>query len=59
MTRTGLMVHYVVPEVDRGDPILVQEIEWHRQELDEFKEIMHSHEHDLIVKATARWLRRY
>ncbi|KAI1505612.1 formyl transferase [Biscogniauxia marginata] len=54
LTRTGIMAHYVVLEVDRGDPILVQEIEWQGEELDELKERIHSHEHELIVKAAAK-----
>lgn len=48
------MVHYVIDEVDRGDPIMVKEIEWQGEELEELKERMHFHEHELIVKATAK-----
>ena len=48
------MVHYVVLKVDRGDPIMVQEIEWRGEELPELEERIHSHEHELIVKATAK-----
>ncbi|KAH6609789.1 hypothetical protein Trco_003135 [Trichoderma cornu-damae] len=54
LTRTGIMAHYVVLEVDRGEPIVTQEVEWHGEELEEFKEKMHSHEHKLIVDATAK-----
>lgn len=54
LTRTGIMAHYVIDEVDRGTPILVQEIEWEGEELDKFKEKMHVHEHELIVKATSK-----
>ncbi|KAK2598179.1 Bifunctional purine biosynthetic protein ADE5,7 [Conoideocrella luteorostrata] len=54
ITRTGLMVHYVVREVDRGEPIMVQEVEWRGEGLEELKEKMHSHEHELIVKSTAK-----
>lgn len=53
LTRTGIMAHYVIDEVDRGAPILVKEVEWKGEELDEFKERMHGHEHELIVQATA------
>lgn len=53
-TRTGIMVHYVVLEVDRGDPIMVQEIEWQGEELPQLEERVHSYEHELIVKATAK-----
>ncbi|KAF7555518.1 hypothetical protein G7046_g6536 [Stylonectria norvegica] len=54
LTRTGIMAHYVILEVDRGTPIMVQEIEWKGEELEELKERIHSHEHELIVNATAK-----
>ena len=48
------MVHYVILEVDRGDPIMIQEIEWKGEGLAELEERIHSYEHELIVKATAK-----
>jgi len=54
LTRTGIMAHYVIDEVDRGTPIVVKEIEWRGEELEGLKEIMHLHEHELIVKATTK-----
>ncbi|EFY87900.1 hypothetical protein MAC_06027 [Metarhizium acridum CQMa 102] len=54
LTRTGIMAHYVIQEVDRGTPIMVEEIEWKGEELDELKERIHSREHELIVNATAK-----
>lgn len=54
LTRTGIMAHYVIDEVDRGTPILVKEIEWKGEELEELKERIHVHEHELIVKAAAK-----
>jgi phosphoribosylglycinamide formyltransferase len=49
------MVHYVIDKVDRGEPILVREIECREGEsLDQLKERIHSHEHELIVEATAK-----
>jgi folate-dependent phosphoribosylglycinamide formyltransferase PurN len=33
---------------------MVKEIEWEGEELEELKERMHSHEHELIVEATAK-----
>lgn len=48
------MAHYVIQEVDRGAPILVEEIEWNGEELAELEEKIHSREHELIVKATAK-----
>ncbi|KAK7755956.1 Bifunctional purine biosynthetic protein ADE5,7 [Diatrype stigma] len=58
ITRTGIMVHYVVLKVDRGDPILVREIEFQEgDELAQVEERIHSHEHELIVEATAKVVR--
>lgn len=54
LTRTGIMAHYVIDEVDRGAPILIKEIEWKGEGLDELKERIHVHEHELITKATAK-----
>lgn len=52
------MVHYVVLKVDRGDPILVREIEFREgDELAQVEERIHSHEHELIVEATAKVVR--
>lgn len=53
--RTGIMVHYVIVKVDRGDPILVREIEFHEDDnLQKVEERIHVHEHELIVDATAK-----
>ncbi|KAJ9157615.1 Phosphoribosylglycinamide formyltransferase [Pleurostoma richardsiae] len=53
--RTGIMVHFVIQQVDRGQPIMVQEIECREGEsLEQLEERIHSHEHELIVKATAK-----
>lgn len=54
LTRTGIMAHYVIDEVDRGAPIVTQEIEWKGEDLEAFKKKVHSQEHGLIVKATAQ-----
>ncbi|KAL9612146.1 MAG: hypothetical protein Q9167_003262 [Letrouitia subvulpina] len=53
--RTGLMIHYVIEEVDRGDPILIEEIECRKDEsLHQLQERFHAREHNLIVNATAK-----
>ncbi|KID96217.1 phosphoribosylglycinamide formyltransferase, partial [Metarhizium majus ARSEF 297] len=54
LTRTGIMAHYVIKEVDRGTPIVVKEIEWEGEGLEELKDKIHSCEHKLIVDATAK-----
>lgn len=57
ITHTGIMVHEVVAEVDRGQPIIVEEVPIVRGEpLDELETRMHSVEHRLIVEATRRVL---
>ncbi|KAL2172986.1 formyl transferase [Thermothelomyces heterothallicus CBS 202.75] len=57
--RTGIMVHYVIDKVDRGEPILVREIECHEgEDLHQLEERIHSHEHELIVEATAQVARQ-
>lgn len=49
------MVHYVIDKVDRGEPILVKEIECREgEDLHLLEERIHSHEHELIVEATAK-----
>ncbi|KAI3396696.1 hypothetical protein diail_11804 [Diaporthe ilicicola] len=53
--RTGIMIHYVIAEVDRGQPIMTREIECREGEtLEELEQRIHSHEHELIVEATAK-----
>ncbi|KAG7289282.1 hypothetical protein NEMBOFW57_005648 [Staphylotrichum longicolle] len=53
--KTGIMVHYVIDKVDRGEPILVQEVECREgEDLHQLEERIHSHEHELIVQATAQ-----
>lgn len=53
--RTGIMIHYVIAKVDRGQPIMTREIECREGEkLEELEQRIHSHEHELIVEATAK-----
>ncbi|KAJ4301969.1 Bifunctional purine biosynthetic protein ADE5,7 [Collariella sp. IMI 366227] len=53
--KTGIMVHYVIDKVDRGEPILVREIECREgEDLHQLEERIHSHEHALIVEAAAK-----
>jgi phosphoribosylglycinamide formyltransferase len=51
--RTGAMIHYVISEVDRGEPILVREVECIEGEsLEELEGRIHDVEHEIIVKGT-------
>lgn len=48
------MVHYVIREIDRGDPILVRDVECREgEDVDSLTERIHDAEHELIVKGTA------
>ncbi|KAF8523782.1 phosphoribosylglycinamide formyltransferase [Hysterangium stoloniferum] len=51
--KTGVMVHRVVKEVDRGEPVLVREIEFQTGEtLGDFEKRLHAIEWEIIVEAT-------
>lgn len=51
---TGIMIHHVIEQVDRGEPILVKDIVVQPGEtLEQLTERMHGFEHELIVNATA------
>ncbi|KAF4961954.1 hypothetical protein FSARC_9945 [Fusarium sarcochroum] len=53
--RTGIMVHYVIAEVDRGEPILTQEVPVLKTDkLEDLETRMHAAEHELLVKAIAQ-----
>ncbi|GJJ14755.1 hypothetical protein Clacol_010599 [Clathrus columnatus] len=60
IAKTGVMVHKVVKEVDRGEPILVQEIEFHDGESKEnFEKRLHETEWTIIVAAAKKVLEEY
>ena len=51
---TGIMIHYVISEVDRGQPIVIRKIKCQTGEtLDDLKTRIHSQEHQLILEGTA------
>lgn len=55
--HSGVMVHRVIREVDRGEPVIVQEVEIKDGEpIEAFEERLHKVEWEVIVKATARAL---
>jgi phosphoribosylglycinamide formyltransferase len=58
ITHSGVMVHRVVREVDRGEPIIVKEVPLHAGEpIEEFEERIHTAEWEVIVQAAAKILR--
>jgi len=55
--KTGAMVHRVVPEVDRGEPVVVREVEiMDGDSLQDLEGRMHEVEHKIIVEGTRRVL---
>ncbi|KAI0348659.1 phosphoribosylglycinamide formyltransferase [Trametopsis cervina] len=57
IAHSGAMVHRVVREVDRGEPVIVQPVEIKPGEpIEAFEERLHQTEWGLIVKATAKVL---
>ncbi|KAL4401490.1 Bifunctional purine biosynthetic protein Ade5,7 [Malassezia pachydermatis] len=55
--HTGVMVHKVVAEVDRGAPIIVRKVPIYKEDsLDDLETRMHSVEHEIIVEAAAKVL---
>ncbi|GAA6062986.1 hypothetical protein JCM10212_005809 [Sporobolomyces blumeae] len=52
ITKTGLMVHRVIPLLDAGEPVVVKEVEMKEGEsLSELEERIHKVEHVAIVEA--------
>jgi formyltetrahydrofolate-dependent phosphoribosylglycinamide formyltransferase len=50
--RSGCMVHYVIAELDAGEPVLTREVKLYPHDtLETFTERMHEAEHTLIVDA--------
>ena len=54
INRSGIMVHYAIPEVDAGHVIIHAEVPILKTDaLEDFEKRMHATEHQLIVKAIA------
>lgn len=57
---TGCMVHRVVKDVDRGEPIIVKEVAIEEREpLEALEQRLHKVEHEIIVQATKKILEGY
>lgn len=53
ITKAGVMIHKVIAEVDRGEPVLVKELELKKDEtLEEYEHRVHATEHVAIVEGT-------
>lgn len=59
ITRTGCMIHEVVKEVDRGQPLLIREVPFEKGDsLADIEERIHKVEHQIIVEATREALQK-
>ncbi|KAF9466959.1 phosphoribosylglycinamide formyltransferase [Collybia nuda] len=57
ITRAGVMVHRVVKDVDRGEPLVVKEVPLEKGDsLEAFEERVHETEHEIIVQGAAKVL---
>lgn len=53
VAETGVMIHYVISEVDRGEPILIRKIPMRGGEvLEQLEERIHQNEWEVIVQGT-------
>lgn len=55
--KTGMMIHYVIEEVDKGEPIVVVEVpfeEGDRKDKQGFEDRFHRREWEAIVEGTRR-----
>jgi formyltetrahydrofolate-dependent phosphoribosylglycinamide formyltransferase len=58
LERTGVMIHWVIPQVDAGEVIISREVEFLEDDtLDSFEARLHMLEHQLIVEGTRRALK--
>ena len=57
---TGVMVHHVVRDVDRGEPILVRNVEiLESDDLTSLQDRIHKVEHEILVEAAVKVLERF
>jgi len=57
ITNSGAMVHRVVKDVDRGEPIVIREVPFEEgQSIEEYETRLHAVEHQIIVQATKKVL---
>ncbi|CAG8443929.1 10862_t:CDS:1 [Ambispora leptoticha] len=58
ITETGVMVHKVIPEVDKGEPLLVERVPILESDtLEDLEARIHSVEHRLIVQAVIKFFK--
>src|SRR5437588_42693 len=55
--KTGVMIHKVIPAVDKGEPLLIEEVSiLETDSLEDLEMRIHSVEHRLIVQAAKKFL---
>jgi len=62
ITETGVMIHYVIHEVDMGEPIVVKKIPLNHpadDDIDALEERIHGIEHEAIVEGTVLAIRNF
>ena len=53
ISKGGVMIHKVIAEVDRGEPVLVKELDLIKGEtLEQYEDRVHKVEHEAIVEGT-------
>ena len=57
ITYSGAMIHRVVKEVDKGEPIIIRQVDFVKGEsMEEYETRLHLVEHEIIVEATSKVL---
>ena len=57
ITKAGVMIHYVIADVDKGEPIVIKELDLRKDELlDDYEDRVHKLEHVAIVEGTNKVL---
>ncbi|CAB4437081.1 unnamed protein product [Rhizophagus irregularis] len=57
ITKTGVMVHKVIPDVDKGEPLLIEEVSiFETDSLNDLETRIHTVEHRLIVQCVKKIL---
>lgn len=57
ITYSGAMVHRVVKDVDKGEPIIIRQVDFVKGEsIEEYETRLHLVEHEIIVEATSKIL---
>ena len=57
ITYSGAMVHRVIKDVDKGEPVVIRQVDFVKGEsIEEYETRLHRVEHEIIVEATSKVL---